>query len=85
MQNTLAEIEVHILPGLHIVNVRPCCLTLYEAAASPTQLLWDSNTETNTVGSAMLQKESMKLKRKRFLLQLVQAINPGLGKVDMGQ
>ena len=57
MQNTLAEIEVHILPGLHIVNVRPCCLTLYEAAASPTQLLWDSNTETSTIRSVILQTQ----------------------------
>ena len=65
------------------MNVRPCCLTSYEAAASLTQLLWDSNTETSTIRSVILQKESMKLKRKRSLLQLVQAINPGLGKVDM--
>ena len=85
IQNTLAEIEVHILPGLHIVNVRPCCLTSYEAAASLTQLLWDSNTEKSTIRSVILQKESMKLKRKRSLLQLEQTINPGLDEVDMGQ
>ena len=76
----MAEIEVHILPGLHIVNVRPCCLTSYEAAASLTQLLWDSNTETSTPKRKYGAK-----KEKSPFATCTDKINPGLGEVDMGQ